>query len=125
MLYNIYYMDRIIYIKNGRIEWSGTFQEIKGRETKKYEKTDSSPKTLSGNEIVKIIKDEDEESGSVKISVYCDYSRYLGVVFFLIILFLIAGIKQTNSGAGDMWLAYWSSPENQEKSFLFFIVVLV
>ena len=130
------YMDRIIYMKNGRIEWSGSFQEILNqeffismkklsklneskKESEKKERTkneDNKIKTSSGREIVKIIKEEDQEIGSVKISVYIDYSKYLGGIFYLFAIFLVGCIIQTNLGGGDLWLAYWSSPENQDIS---------
>ena len=130
------YMDRIIYMKNGRIEWSGTFQEIlnqeffismkklsklnetkKEKEKKERKESDGNKKiSLSGNEVVKIIKDEDREIGSVKFRVYLNYSRYMGGTFFLLAIFLIGFIMQANLGGGDLWLAYWSSPVNQEIS---------
>jgi len=130
------YMDRIIYMKNGRIEWSGSFQEIlnqeffismkklsklneskKESEKKERQKNeDNKIKTSSGREIVKIIKEEDQEIGSVKISVYMNYSKYMGGVFYLFAIFLVGCIIQTNLGGGDLWLAYWSSPENQDIS---------
>ena len=130
------YMDRIIYMKNGRIEWSGTFQEILNQEffisMKKLSKLNESKKeeekkarkkseekqaiSLSGNEVVKIIKAEDEEVGSVKLGVYLNYSQYMGGSLYLLAIFLIGFIMQSNSGGGDLWLAYWSSPENQDMS---------
>ena len=130
------YMDRIIYMKNGRIEWSGSYQEILNQEffisMKKLSKLNESKKeeekkarkkseekqaiSLSGNEVVKIIKAEDEEVGSVKLGVYLNYSQYMGGSLYLLAIFLIGFIMQSNSGGGDLWLAYWSSPENQEMS---------
>ena len=130
------YMDRIIYMKNGRIEWTGTYQEIlnqeffismkklsklnetkKEKEKKERKQSDEKQKiSLSGNEVVKIIKAEDEEIGSVKIGVYINYSKYMGGTFYLLAIFLIGFIMQTNSGGGDLWLAYWSSPKNQDIS---------
>ena len=130
------FMDRIIYMKDGRIEWTGTYQEILNQEffisMKKLSKVNESKKesnkkdkkkkdsnhkiSLSGNEIVKIIKEEDKEIGSVKMSVYLNYSRYLGGSFFLCNLFLVGAIMQTNSGGSDLWLAFWSSPQNQDIS---------
>ena len=130
------YMDRINYMKNGRIEWTGTFQEILNqeffismkklsklneakKEEKKKEKKENDynkKKSLSGNEVVKIIKEEDRELGSVKIGVYLKYSKYLGGTFYLLAIFLIGFIMQANLGGGDLWLAYWSSPANQDIS---------
>ena len=130
------YMDRVVYMKNGRIEWSGTYKEIlnqdffismkklsklnetkKEQERKERKKSDGNQKqTLSGNEVVKIIKDEDREIGSVKLRVYLNYSKYMGGTFYLLGIFLIGTIMQANLGGGDLWLAYWSSPQNQDIS---------
>ena len=129
------YMDRIIYMKNGRIEWVGNFEEIQEQEffisMKKLSKLNvenneennekdknSETKDLesSGKEIVRIIKEEDEEIGSVKFGVYIHYSRYLGGTTFLLVVILIMLMWQTNKGGSDLWLAYWSLPENQDES---------
>ena len=128
------YMDRIIYMKNGRIEWVGTFEEIQDQDffisMKKLSKLntenaneekkekDSAIKdfTESGREIIKIIKEEDEEIGSVKFGVYVSYSRYLGGNTFLLIVIFIMLMWQANRGGSDLWLAYWSLPENQNES---------
>jgi ABC-type multidrug transport system fused ATPase/permease subunit len=130
------YMDRIIYMRNGRIEWSGSYKELsnqeffismkklsklnetrKEKEKKERKNSGENQKTSqSGNEVVKIIKAEDEEVGSVKLGVYLNYSQYMGGSLYLLAIFLIGFIMQSNSGGGDLWLAYWSSPENQEMS---------
>ena len=130
------YMDKVIYMKNGRIEWSGTYEELKNqeffntmkklsklnesrreKEKKERKMSDENKKTsLSGNEIVKIIKDEDEEVGSVKLAVYLNYSKYMGGTFFLLAIFLIGLFMQANNGGGDLWIAFWSSPKNQDIS---------
>ena len=133
------YMDRIIYMKGGRIEWVGTYKELHDQEfflsMKKLSKlnaessmNDSGSKeekknanaikgiTDSGREIIKIIKEEDEEIGSVKMGVYLDYSRYMGGTLFLLMIAFIMSMWQANKGGSDLWLAYWSLPENQEES---------
>ena len=128
------YMNRIIYMKNGRIEWVGTFDEIQNQEffismkklsklsmeNKEDDKKDKSNVmkdfTESGREIIKIIKEEDEEIGSVKFGVYISYSRYLGGTTFLLIVIFIMLMWQANKGGSDLWLAYWSLPENQNES---------
>ena len=129
------YMDRIIYMKDGRIEWTGTFEELQKQDffisMKKLSKvfsennSDESNKenieginefTESGKEIVKIIKEEDEEIGKVKFGVYVSYSRYLGGTFFLIIVTFVMMLWQATNGGSDLWLAYWSLPANQEES---------
>ena len=129
------YMDRIIYMKNGRIQWVGTFEEIQNQDffisMKKLSKLNSENNneenikektsgikdfTDSGREIIKIIKEEDEEIGSVKFGVYINYSRYLGGKSFLLIVIFIMILWQANKGGSDLWLAFWSLPENQKES---------
>ena len=89
----------------------------KEKEKKERKQSDEKQKiSLSGNEVVKIIKAEDEEIGSVKIGVYINYSKYMGGTLYLLAIFLIGFIMRTNSGGGDLWLAYWSSPKNQDIS---------
>ena len=128
------YMNRIIYMKNGRIEWVGTFEEIQNQdffismkklsklsvenneEEKKEKSNGMKDFTESGREIIKIIKEEDEEIGSVKFGVYISYSRYLGGNTFLLIVIFIMLMWQANKGGSDLWLAYWSLPENQDES---------
>ena len=134
------YMDRIIYMKGGRIEWVGTYKELHDQEffvsMKKLSKlnaesslNDSGSKenekknsnvikgiSDSGREIIKIIKEEDQEIGSVKMGVYIDYSRYMGGTLFLLMIVFIMSMWQANKGGSDLWLAYWSLPENQEES---------
>ena len=132
------YMDRIIYMKNGRIEWGGTYKEIQKQEffasMKKLSKLNNESSmndsvsrekenqntikqiSSSGREIIKIIKEEDEEIGSVKMVVYLDYSRYLGGQLFLLMIIFIMSMWQANKGGSDLWLAYWSKPDNQEES---------
>ena len=133
------YMDRIIYMKSGRIEWVGTFKEIQEQEfflsmkklsklnnetsmnesgSNENEKNKNVIKKISesGREIIKIIKEEDEEIGSVKMSVYIDYSRYMGGTLFLLMIIFIMSMWQVNKGGSDLWLAYWSLPENQNQN---------
>ena len=118
-------------MKNGRIEWSGTYKEILNQEffismkklsklnetkkesEKKERKKSEGMQKQSGNEVVKIIREEDREIGSVKLRVYLNYSKYMGGTFYLFGIFLIGAIMQANLGGGDLWLAYWSSPKNQ------------
>ena len=50
------------------------------------------------------------------MGVYLDYSKYLGGPFFLLIIIFLGVLLQANLGGSDLWLAYWSSPENQDMS---------
>ncbi len=131
------YMNRIIYMKNGRIEWVGTYKELHEQEffssMQKLSKLNNETsmnvsvsqensrnqnvitKKSEGKEIIKIIKEEDEEIGSVKMSVYLDYSRYMGGSLFLLMIVFIMSMWQINKGGSDLWLAFWSKPENQDE----------
>ena len=129
------YMDRILYITQGKIEYVGNYQDIqtkpffvelqkiyklnKQKEEEKQIKENTVKKKESSdskNKIVKIIKEEDEEIGSVKFGVYISYSRYMGGKFFLILITAIMLIWEGNKVGSDLWLAFWSKPENQEES---------
>ena len=133
------YMDRIMYMKNGRIEWVGSFEEIQNQDFflsmkklsklnnessmnesggKEKEQNSNAIKQISssGREIIKIIKEEDQEIGSVKMTVYLDYSRYMGGTLFLLMIIFIMSMWQANKGGSDLWLAYWSLPDNQDES---------
>ena len=131
------YMDRIIYMKNGRIEWVGNYEEIQSQDffvamkklsklnneksdeeidEKKNKQNYTKDFTDSGREIIKIIKEEDEEIGSVKFGVYIHYSRYLGGNLFLLMIMFIMAMWLANRGGSDLWLAFWSRPENQVES---------
>ena len=66
--------------------------------------------------MVKITADEDEEIGKVKFEVYKSYVKYLGGFGFALTLFILMFCWQLNKGGSDLWLAYWSKPENQEEN---------
>ena len=132
------YMDRIIYMQNGKIEWVGTYKEILNQEffntmkklsklnseksfndsdgESKDEKRKNKNNNANSGKEVKIIKEEDEEIGSVKMGVYLNYSQYMGGNFFLLMIIFIMSMWQANKGGSDLWLAFWSKPENQTKS---------
>lgn len=141
------YMDRIIYLNKGKIEWSGNYQELlsqpffdtlkkmpklsnkkKSEELKDdeddlistEEKVDSVKESKEG--ITRITRDEDEEIGVVKLSVYKSYAKFMGGTCFLLMIMLIMLLWQVNKGGSDLWLAYWSQPENQDdsKKWIFF-----
>jgi hypothetical protein len=80
----------------------------------KKEKSENKEFLESGKNIVKIIKEEDEEIGKVKFGVYINYSRYMGGNLYLIIVIFVMVLWQATNGGSDLWLAYWSKPENQE-----------
>ena len=62
---------------------------------------------------VKITREEDQEIGVVKMSVYIKYVKYMGGACFCIGIILIMVAWQAGKAGSDLWLAYWSEPENQ------------
>ena len=139
------YMDRIIYLNNGTIEWSGSYHELLDQpffdslsnpsklSSKKMSSdsgngdivnTDKAKESESENKGTRIIRDEDEEIGVVKFDVYKGYAKYMGGICFLFMITIIMMLWQVNKGGSDLWLAYWSEPENQDdsKKLVFFII---
>ena len=131
------YMDRIIYMKSGRIEWSGTYQEVHDQPFySELAKTTGLSKKLSGDpnessfdnkeekkfgnkkeeKIVKLIKEEEQSRGGVSYKVYLDYFRYMGGICYIASIFIVMIFWQANKGGSDLWLAFWSEPDNQQKS---------
>ena len=61
-----------------------------------------------------LVLDEGRESGSVKLSVYVEYARYIGFAVSLVLWAAMIG-GQGAYLASDLWLAFWSrsSPGSQ------------
>ena len=142
------YMDRIIYMKSGRIEWSGNYDEVQNQLFfSELAKSTGFSKVVSGDmtenqegqkkpeenknfivmkdddKIIKIIKEEEQSLSGVKFKVYLDYFRYMGGVAYIIGIVIIVCLWQANKGGSDLWLAYWSEEENQSKNkWIFFSV---
>ncbi|MBO6244003.1 MAG: ATP-binding cassette domain-containing protein, partial [Clostridia bacterium] len=139
------YMDRIIYMKSGRIEWSGNYQEVQsqpffadlakstgfsraisGDMNEKPEinqKENTFIKQKEDEKITKITKEEEQSLKGVKMKVYLDYFRYMGGKCYIITVVLVVLLWQANKGGSDLWLAYWSEPQNQSKNkWIFFSV---
>ena len=139
------YMDRIIYMKQGRIEWSGNYQEVQNQpffaelaKSTGFSRVISSdlnekPEISNGGnafitqkddeKIIKIIKEEEQSLKGVKFKVYLDYFRYMGGKCYIFTIVLVVCFWQANKGGSDLWLAYWSKAENQTKNkWVFFSV---
>ena len=125
------YMDRIFYMKNGKIVWVGNYSETKNQsfytqlktnfdKIKNENKEDSIEvkkeiNTKNKNEIVKITQEEEQNKGAIKLSIYLDYCKYMGGVWYIIFIFILVGFWQLNKGGSDFWLAFWTKDENQKK----------
>ena len=131
------YMDRIIYMKSGRIEWTGNYKEVQEQpfyselakttgfsraksgdvnESSLDNKDENKIKKKEDDKIVKLIKEEEQSRGGIKYTVYLDYFRYMGGICYIITVFVIMILWQANKGGSDLWLAFWSEEENQKKS---------
>ena len=141
----IEYFDKIYYIKKGQFEFVGTYDEIKNKEffielnniiiqNKILNKNNLDNKNNTNDnslnekkDYLKIIKDEDEEIGRVKLNIYCQYFKYLGGTWLMSIIVIIMILWQITQRASDYWLAYWSKPENQknENKLKFLIIYSV
>ena len=124
------YMDRIIYMKSGRIEWTGVYNDIINQsfysdliKNKNDSKNDdkeliNKDKSIVGNDnnnIVKLTQEEEQGNERVSSAVYLDYFKYLGGNFYMFLVFIFALIWQIHKSGRDIWLAYWSEEENQDK----------
>ena len=131
------YMDRIVYMKSGRIEWTGTYQEVQDQpfyselaktggisraksgdvnESSIDNKDEKKIKKKEDDKIVKLIQEEEQSRGGIKYTVYLSYFRYMGGICYIITVVIIMCLWQANKGGSDLWLAYWSQSENQDKS---------
>ena len=138
--------DKIYYIKKGKIEFIGNYEEIKNtnffaelnninvknkiltvdKDKLKENKNIKKAKSLEElkNEYLKIMKDEDEEIGNVKLEIYFQYFNYLGGFLLIILVLIIMLLGEATQRASDYWLAYWSEPNNQksENKLKFFLI---
>ena len=141
------YFDKIYYIKKGKFEFIGNYEEIKNKDffielnniynknkilnKENYSQNKNTSiienSLIEKKEYLKIIKDEDEEIGKVKLDIYFQYFKYLGGTGLMVIIVIIMMLWQASQRASDYWLTYWSKEENQKKGnkLKFFIVYSV
>ena len=100
--------DRIIYLKDGAIEWEGTFSELQkqdfyiklnlqhaSKEENEKNKKNKEAEIIKqliqekkrSSTIKRVTKDEDKEEGGLKGNVYLTYTRNNGGWTFLILLY--------------------------------------
>ena len=143
------FADRIIYMKDGEINWIGSYQEIKEQNFFKvfYDKMNSNQglkrksskerrdeflngeneeednkKELNKGKIKRITKDEDKEEGKVKFTVYATYISFIGglIILFIILIFLL--LMNGFNGASDIFLGYWSDHQSKSKNLYYFLI---
>ena len=78
---------------------------------------------------VKITREEDQEIGVVKMAVYIKYITYMGGACISVGILLVMIAWQGGKAGSDLWLAYWSEPENQQggssQKWIFFSIYSV
>ena len=146
---NIELFDKIIYLKNGKILFCGSYQElIKSKlyqflideysnendiETSSSQKNLSSlllkenPKNLSmGHEkerIIKgrLIKDEELTWGSINKNLYIKFVLIMGGFSFFSIIIFISAMIQVCSLGSNIWLMNWSSSGSDNNLYSFLV----
>ena len=130
-------MDKIIYMKNGEINWFGPSSELKSQEffkefTKNIENTkdanggedineDKKNKDINSldttdNEIIRITKDEEQKEGSISLHTWIIFFLYSGGVAYLVYTIFTNVAWKGCEIIGDYFLTYWTSKEKLEKS---------
>ena len=79
-------------------------------------------KNLNAGKVKKITKEEIQEKGKVKMSVYKDFLLKIGgfcTIFIMIILMIIMDLSRS---AQDLWLGYWIEHQEPSKNMFYFII---
>ncbi|KAL3283206.1 hypothetical protein HHI36_006355 [Cryptolaemus montrouzieri] len=116
--------DKIIIMKDGTIEESGTFTElqrsglnfVKMLETIEAEIEEKESRNLGRREETKIedtprVEKEQSSDGVVSIQTYWSYFRAGGNLFFIIVLVLLIIVSHASAFGGDYFVAYWVNLE--------------
>ena len=133
----ISHMDRIIYMKNGEINWFGPSSQLKSQSffkefTKNIENTkdnenggeDNEGTTRSkvtntldttDTEVIRITKDEEQKEGGINLHTWMVFFLYSGGVMYLIYTIFTNVAWKGFEIVGDYFLTYWTSQEHLEK----------
>jgi ATP-binding cassette subfamily C (CFTR/MRP) protein 1 len=163
------YADRIIFMNNGEIQWTGTYDEIITQqfynEFSLKVKTNEEPEELKvqkteyfseeegedeeiesegeeeefeeisiGNinqelvekdakehrEVKRITKDEHQDVGRVKLSIYLKYMKYLGGYWVYIIVIFFMLLWQGSLLSSDYYLTYWAMQKDEENNLSYY-----
>ena len=127
-------MDRIIYMKSGKIEWTGNFEDFqkesfftKLMKIRKYScdfkenidefyfnKKDSKHISMEeSGQIIKLVKDEEQGHEEIELEIYRDYIIYIGGICFMSLIVILMLLTQMTKGGSDLWLAFWTEEKNQ------------
>ena len=142
------FADRIIYMKDGEINWIGTYSEIKEQDFFKifYDKMNKSQglqrkssserrddflnsedeennkNSLNKGKVKRITKDEDKEEGRVKFKVYSTYISFIGGVIILVAILILLLLMNGFNGSSDIFLGYWNDNQSKAKNFFYFCI---
>ena len=79
-------------------------------------------KSLNTGKIKRITKEEVQEQGSVKLSVYKDFLLKIGGCCTILIMVILMIIMDLSRSAQDLWLGYWTENQDQSKNMLYFLI---
>jgi len=143
------FADKIYYMKNGEINWEGTYNELikqkfyslfaekinsKLEEDKEKEQDKNfnfgdnisnlkiNHKNLNKGKIQRITKDETKEVGSINKQVFFNYFSYIGGSYFCMALVTILLSWQGLKIMSDLWLGYWSEHQGERSNIFFFSI---
>ena len=133
----ISHMDRIIYMKNGEINWFGPSSQLKSQSffkefTKNIENTkdnenggednEGSTRTKVTNsldttdtEVIRITKDEEQKEGGINFHTWMVFFLYSGGIMYLVYTIFTNVAWKGFEIVGDYFLTYWTSQEHLEK----------
>ena len=143
------FADKIYYMKNGEINWEGTYNELikqqfysvfaekinsKLKEDKEKEQDKNlnfgdnisnlkiNHKNLNKGKIQRITKDETKEVGNINKQVFFNYFSYIGGSYFCMALITILLSWQGLKIMSDLWLGYWSEHQGERSNIFFFSI---
>ena len=133
----ISHMDRIIYMKNGEINWFGPSSQLKSQSffkefTKNIENTKDNENGGEDNEgttrnkvtntldttdteVIRITKDEEQKEGGINFHTWMVFFLYSGGVMYLVYTIFTNVAWKGFEIVGDYFLTYWTSQEHLEK----------
>ena len=132
----ISHMDRIIYMKNGEINWFGPSSELRhqnffkeftknientkdnengAEENQPIKKKESSSLDTTDNEIIRITKDEEQKEGGINFHTWMVFFLYSGGILYLVYTIFTNLAWKGFEIVGDYFLTYWTGQEHLEK----------
>ena len=145
------YADKILYMKDGKIEWFGNYEEIKkmdffvdfyqstrnpltnkssaqirfeflNEESEESDFEESELSELNDGVEKRITKDEELSDEIVNKDIYYEYIKYIGG-FIIIVFFLIFLLASDGLKSGqDLFLGYWTEHQSKEKNNFYLLI---